>query len=265
MNTGLTVILGSGYAGLGYASVDSNVLILEETESVGSDFHSCLRPAIGRWEAKNKSTQALASFLKERGIDSGDKLDTLRLATGICRYAQDQSWGRKIRLDAQVVSVSAVKGGYEVEYRTNTGIHNVKASRVLDVTGKRVSCRKAASVQEKRLHVVFSTNYPDFDQQLLKAYKRILLTPGFLAGEWTASFCFDPDVTLPEARMIIEQAWSEAFPEGQVLIDAVGFDFDVIARPCGDGVGTWIEPHGFASPLEAFDAGVALAQEVGRE
>lgn len=264
MNTGLTVILGSGYAGLGYASVDSNVLILEETESVGSDFHSCLRPAIGRWEAKNKSTQALASFLKERGIDSGDKLDTLRLATGICRYAQDQNWGIKIRLDAQVVSVSPMEGGFEVVYRTNTGLHTVTAARVLDTTGKRVSCRKAALVQEKRLHVVFSTDYPDFFQQLLNAYEKIRFAPGFSSGEWTASFCFDPQVTLPEARMMIEQAWSIAFPEGQVLIDAVGFDFDVVADSCGDGVGLWLDPHQYGSPLEAFDAGAALAQEVGR-
>ena len=63
-----------------------------------------------------------------------------------------------------------------------------------------------------------------------------------------------------EARLAVERQWRAAFPGGETLIDAVGFDFDVEAVDSGDeGICAWVGPHRYGNPVAAFDGGAALS------
>ena len=68
------------------------------------------------------------------------------------------------------------------------------------------------------------------------------------------TFSFAPDTTLPQAREFVENTWRAASPQGEALIDAVGFDFDPAVQKT-EGDSPWLCPHDYSDPLAAFDAG----------
>lgn len=253
MNRYDTILLGASYAALGYAAVHPDVLILEAGEFLGSDYHACLRPCQSPALPHSPQALALHSFFKEKQILTDDRLDVLREAAAVCRYAQEQPWFGRVRLEARVISVERKNGLFEVEYYTNTGIHRAAAKHVLDTTACRVSLPGAA-VKEKQLHVVCSDVPADFETALTKENDTLRFTPGYCTGEWTVTFPFAPEATLSQARETVENTWRAVFPGGEALIDVVGFEFDPVVQPTAGDV-PWLCPHTFGDPLTAFDAG----------
>jgi len=257
MNSITTLILGSSYAALGIAAQCPDVLILEATESVGSDYHATLRPSSGCWDAVIDAGDKLLRFLDSYSVIG----DTLRLSTVINRWAQLQQI--PILLNARLVSIERKDDMYQVTCMTNSGLRTFLAGQIVDTTARRISHRSAASVTEKRLHVICTAPSPERVSEICKQHPSAAITPNGVNDEYTVSFSWPPEISLPQARLSIENCWKQAFPNGEVLIDAVGFDYDIISSSLEDTNIPWLNPHAYSNPVQAYDAGAAWAQEGG--
>lgn len=258
MNSYLTIIFGSGYAGLGFAAAQPETLILEETETVGSDFHAVLRPAYKVSTPHTKQAQELCEFLRHYNVmTEGEKLDVLRLSTAICRYEELRN--TEILLNARLISIIYEPDGYYVNIATNSGVRTLHTKQIIDVTAKRVTARNSVRVCANQLHIICSNPTDDFEERIHKFAHTAKCRQLFMQGEWSVTFDFAPEITLAEARLKTEQLWQRAFPNGESLIDAVSFDFDVVAKPVGTEKIPWIAPHAYDDPIAAYDAGVLFA------
>ncbi len=254
-----TLILGASYAALGYAAAHPGTLIVEETEGTGVEYAGNMRPSDLVDLPVTELGKQFYAFLKEHELVTEEgRLDLCGMTTAVNRYAvAHKLW---ILLDAAVVSVKKSDNGYVVECRTNSGLREIQARILLDTTSRRISSRGAAAVTRQWLHVLCSEAMEDPYHQLKEVNGDIITTPGFWPGEWTVSFPFSGETKLPEARLAVERQWRAAFPGGETLIDAVGFDFDVEAVDSGDeGICAWVGPHRYGNPVAAFDGGAALS------
>ena len=258
-----TLILGASYTALGYASVHPGTLIVEETEGTGVEYAGSMRPSgLVALPVTEPGKQFYAFLVDHDLVTEEGRLDLCRMTTAVNRYAVARKL--TILLDAAAVSVKKSDGVYVVECRTNSGLREIKARVLLDTTSRRGSSRETAAVTRQWLHVLCSEVAEDPYHQLKRENREISTTPGFWPGEWTVSFPFAADTKLPDARLTVERQWRAAFPGGETLIDAVGFDFDVEAVESGDeGICAWIGPHRYANPVAAFEGGAALSINSG--
>ncbi|MBP3627448.1 MAG: hypothetical protein J6J39_05360 [Clostridia bacterium] len=252
------VVISAGYAGIGYGLCNDNVLILEKGEMPGSDFHSVLRPCEKLTPPKTEKCKKFFDFLRANSLIKEGFADALEMSLALCKYINLQPKKPEILLDAQLIEVSKEVDGFEVEYRTNTGIHTVKAKRVIDTSFLCDSARENANIEKKQLHIYLS-NMPDgYKESISKAYSDVKFYEGFYENEAVVSFGFSPETTIFEAREIIEKSFEKAFNNQYPVIDMISFEFDVIATVLKKENIIWLPPHSFPDPIAAFDAGCSL-------
>lgn len=252
------IVVGAGYAGIGFSLGRQDVLVLEKNEMPGSDYHSVLRPANGVISASDDLCNDFLDFLKINGIVKDNKIDILRSGIALCKYIDEYCVKPDIILDAQIISVTQEERGFRVEYRTNEGIHTAYAEKVIDTTFLFDSAPDCVKVETRYLHTVLS-NMPDgYRQKLISVNKNISFTDGFYENECYASFSFYADTPLFKARAEIENCVLKAFDGKQRIIDAVGFEYDDVARQVTENAVLWVPPHSFDNPIMAFDYGCKM-------
>ena len=259
------ILVGAGYAALGYADVREDVLMLARTETLGEDYHTCLRPAPQATAPCTGPGRDFSAFLEENGVLCNGRLDVLRLSTATAFWVSSQPWPAALRLDTQVISVRQRDGLYTVTYHTNNGIDEACAPVLLDTTAQRDSARETAVCRERRLHVIGSGMSPEqkqaFARPLPPLLHRVEITNGFFPGEFTATLVFSPEVTSLKARELAERVWADVFPGGDVRMEVIGARMEPVSEDSGKPApGLWLPPRRFADPLAAFEAGVRLAK-----
>ena len=255
------VVIGASYSGLGIASIGKKILLLEEGEMLGSDYHLSFRPILENAIFKNAKTKELYDFFDANGIISESGADLLTMSTAICKFAVNLGLHEKIILNARLMECLPFEDGYKVTYFTNTGIHTVFAKDVIDTSFLRNTARNLIVIKEKYLHVVCTHLTDDAVKKLKDA--GLVLTKGFLPNEYFISFKFNADTSLSDARLYIENTWQNLFKNGEFLIDTIGFNFDIQGTEKDGDAPLWIAPHSFENPISAFDAGCSLAEKKG--
>jgi len=252
------VVISAGYAGVGYALCNDNVLVLEKGEMPGSDFHSVLRPSEKLSQSHTDKGREFLAFLSNNSLIHGEFVDIFQMSLALCKYIQNQDKKPEILLDVQLVEVIQKDRYFEIEYRTNSGIHTVIADRVIDTSFAFDSARENVFIQKKLLHVHMS-NMPDgYEESILKVYSDVKFHNGFYENEATASFEFPVDCEIFEARQTIEDCFEKAFNDEHPVIDMISFEFDIVASPLKNDDIIWLPPHTFSNPIAAFDAGCDL-------
>ncbi len=266
-------IIGAGFAGLGYKMAHENVVMLEETEILGTDYMGIFRPVKRIKTPTTHEGEILFQYLQKEGILQKDGMDLPRMFPVLCHFVQDHCMD-SIYLDASLITIERRNSEYIVTYRTNSGISHIMAKKVIDATARRNTARDCAKEEKRELHCYCHSEDPEAEKLLSRFHPdhniirdityekskfRIQMETSEHLAEYIVSFTFSPQVTLSEARSAIEGAWEKEGFEKRILIDMVGFDFDYTCREIKEKEGLcWLAPHDFQDPFSAFEAGVQL-------
>ncbi len=254
-----TIVLGATYYGLGYASSHTDCLILEESQTVGGDFHHCLHPVRMDDAGEAARDSEMGKIMGEYGVWTETQFDMLKAQAVVHEYvARKMEEGMEILLDARILSVEWERSGVAISFITNEGIQKVTAEHLVDATVDCVSEPEKVVCCAKSLNVFTVAMTGSFEQKLREACSACCILQGPLENEKLIQFFFDADVPMTEAYLKIMEYWGNAFPEGEEKILFVADTFDARYTPSGEKSVAWVGQR-FANPVAAFVKG-AMAQ-----
>lgn len=245
------IVLGAGYAGLGYLSTHPDCLLLEEGQTVGGDFHATLRPCREAFGEPG----VLADALRENDVLKQDGFDFLKASLVAHRFAARlMERGKKLCLDAQLLSVEAQPDGVAVRYFTNEGEHVVMADSLVDATPEGISCPDALCCVRKWLNVFTVCNTPDFEAALKSVCPDCKVFDGLRPQERFVMFPVPLEMNLPGAGRLVADTWRRAFPNGNEKILFMAQNFDAQYKQLKPFPWNWIGQR-CTTLTEAFEKG----------
>lgn len=250
-----TIVLGGGYYALGYASTHPDCLILEESQSLGGDFHHCLHPV--RMESCPDTAREceLGQIMAEFGVWTEAGFDLLKAQTVVHEYAARKlEAGLEILLDAHFLSAENVDAGVKVTFFTNEGIQEVWADKLVDATADCISEPKAVCCTAKTLNAFTVAMTENFADTLKRACPECCVLEGPLENEKLILFPVPVQMGLKDAYLQMMDAWTRAFPAGEEKILFVAETFDARYEAAAEHPAGWVGQR-FANPVEAFTEG----------
>ncbi len=246
-----TILLGAGYYALGYASSHSDCLILEESQMVGVDFHSCLHPV----RLEQAPENAVGDIMREYGVWKEDGFDLLNAQMVVHEYASRKlADGMELLLDCRIISAEQRKDGVRVSFITNQGISDVTADRLIDTTADCISQEAAVRCVGKTLNAFSVAMEDHFAGKLKRVCPECLVTRGPLENEMLICFPTAPEVSLTDAYREMVRVWSMAFPHGEEKILFVAENFDAVYEAVAQKPPQWVGRR-FLNPMAAFEEG----------
>ncbi len=250
-----TIVLGGGYYALGYASTHPDCLILEESQSLGGDFHHCLHPVRMENCPDTARNSGLGQIMTEFGVWTESGFDLLKAQTVVHEYASRMlETGLEILLDAHFLSAERADSGVKVTFFTNEGIQEVWADKLVDTTADCVSDPKAVRCTAKTLNAFTVAMTENFAQTLQKACPECCVLAGPMENEKLILFPVPPQMGLTDAYFQMMAAWSRAFPAGEEKILFVAETFDARYEAAERIPEGWVAAR-FADPVSAFVEG----------
>ncbi len=247
-----TVLIGASYYALGYASAHADCLILGQTQTVGDEFHACLRPVEASSAGRAEMDTALGTLLREYGAWTDAGFDVLKAQPVAHEYAARLiAKGQDILLDTRVLSVAKTPDGFAVEYFCNEGACRVEADSVLDTTTHRATAPRKARCTGKTLNAFTVCNEPGFDAALRAVCPDCRILAGFGENERLLAFPAAADEEISSAYRRVVDLWKQAFPRGEEKILFMAQAFDAVYEPCGQSAAAWLGTR-FAHPATAF-------------
>ena len=237
-----TLIIGSGYAALGYAVVHPDTLIVEERELCDTSFCFPQRGYDEIGAPTDSAARELYEYYAERGLVRDGRLNVGALEMGMCSFMLDR--GVRVLLKCRAVSVERTSEQvYFVTLINGAGIEHVTARRVIDMR----------PVGDRKTLTVLFTADPEAADEVSAAFPEGSVTPAFYEGRYA--------LTLPASREYIEEKrrvidrWRSAEHGARLLYIAPALAQRADrADPLRDSY--------FDSPFDAFSAGVEYAREV---
>lgn len=244
-----TVILGATYYGLGYLSTHSDCLLLEESQTVGGDFHHSLYPLEEQPAAGRES--ALGRILTGYGVWTDTGFDLLKASLAAHELAARLvEEGREILLDARLVNVKQTETGVAVSFLTCEGLCEVWANRLLDTTVDCISSPESVRCTQKTLNVFTVAQTNTFGETLKAACPGCTVREGFAPDEKLVQFPVPVRCGLEEAYSAVCEIWCRAFPDAAEKILFVADDFDAQYVPVSENT-VWAGERS-ANPVAAF-------------
>ena len=159
-----TVILGSGYFALGYASTHENTLIIEETQLLDPHFFGALSGfECGEQGVCAEGASALREAFVKEGVCLGGRLSVNELEPALCRFAERKM--PDILLGSLCSDIKIGGDGFLLEICNNEGISRVVARRVIDTRmgkGSRLNFLLAVNPENlPRIEGLSPAFYPD--------------------------------------------------------------------------------------------------------
>lgn len=252
-----TLIVGATYFGIGYASVHpQECMIIEQSQTLGSDFHQNLRSAdMGEADGYEAAAE-LGNLLRELHIWEDGKFDILKASPAIHKYVAETQKDIHILLDARLIALSREEEGYLVKYMDNEGIHFLRCGRVLDTTMCRDTDPAGARCTAKTLNLFTAGVTEGFEGKLTAVCPECRILEGYHKGEKIVKIPFEPQVKMLAAYDEMTKLWKKAFPDGEEKILFVAEEFESVCEEA-DGAESPCPWNGgrYANPLSAFAAG----------
>ena len=177
-----TVILGSGYFSLGYASSHDKTLIIEETQLLDPHFFGTLSGfSMSVGDICAKGEKALLESFVDEGVIADGRVAVNELEPALCRFVECQM--PDILLGSFCSDIRKTDNGYEVEICNNEGVSRVLANRVIDT-------RLPAGNKINLLLAVNAENLPKAEG----------LQPAFYSDQAVVSLEFDSPCDINEAK-----------------------------------------------------------------
>ena len=236
-----TLIIGSSFFSLGYASFAKGTLIVEESEMLDTTFYLPMVgfniPPLMPTTVKGRE---LYMICHERGIFDNGFMNVHALEIALCRYAELHP--TDIYLKCRAVEITDCGEGFTVTLLHNGGLEEVYASRVIDT--RRVPRGKGL------LTVIFKCEGDAPREALFSAFPGSLLTEAFYKGRYALHVLVDTN-DINRAKLDVCNAW-EQFSDYPILYVAPVIHYPAAITPetC-DAV--------YGDPISAFDAGVIAA------
>jgi hypothetical protein len=166
-----TLIIGSGYYSLGYASTHSRTLITEETQLLDPHFGGTLSGFMMKTQipADGGARKLYDAFVKEELIGDG-KLSVSELEGALCRFAQKDM--PNILLGSFCTKITRLAGGYEVEVCNNSGVTVVHVDKIIDTrvpAGDKINLLVA--LKDKQLPDIETVSPAFYDDQCVVSFK----------------------------------------------------------------------------------------------
>lgn len=250
-----TVLIGATYYALGYASSHYGCLILEESQTVGGDFHPMLHPVQTDTAGEKEKASDLGQLMIRYGVWTEAGFDLLKAAPVAHEYAaQLISRGMDILLDCRIMSVRKDGEQFTVRYFCNEGICEVKADRVEDTTVSRITAPDSVRCTGKTLNVFTVCNHPEFNGKLKAACPECEILEGFRENEKLMRFPADPEEKTTDIYRRAAGIWKTAFPAGEEKILLTADIPDAAYESTGEGTAVWNGGR-FEHPVTAFVKG----------
>lgn len=247
------IILGASYYALGYESAHDDCLILEQSQTVGSEFHQTVRPA----KVRGGEESPLCGLMREYGVLTDDSFDQLKAQAVVHEYVSRRlGEGMQLVLDAHIISVTTSDEGAIVSFIDNEGISTVTADRLIDTTDECISSAGEVKCVSKTLNAFTVALEDGFSEKFLSASPRSRVIEGPMENEKIVCFAVNPDVPLTDAYRALIDTWKKAFPEGEEKILFVAENFDAVYEPVKDKPCYWVGKH-YDDPFIAFAEGAA--------
>lgn len=224
MNTEYCCLYASAFS-LGFAASHKNVLILEKSENVLSDYVDPIRPC-RITEPFTPEGRAFAGHLVKAGcVSEKGILDTPSLAPAAAEYALNMNFN--VLLGVKIIHCEKDR----IRIYTNSGL--------LDIVCRGLIRCPEVNTERKRLNCIVSAT----DLPTLAALEKygVRISESFEKDEFIVSLPFEYGCRLNEARIETVKRFRDCFGES-VRIDAFASDFAY--------------DSGFGGIIEEFEAGV---------
>lgn len=246
-----TILLGATYYSLGYASSHSDCLILEESQTIGGDFHAGLHPV----HSENAPDNEMGEIMREYGVWTTAGFDLLKAQMVVHEYASRKlADGMELLLDCRIICAEQRKDGVSVSFITNQGISDVTADRLIDTTVDCISEGTAVRCVGKTLNAFSVAMEDNFAGKLKRVCPECLVTQGPLENEMLICLPTAPEVSLTDAYREMIRVWSMAFPDGEEKILFVAENFDAVYEAVAQKPPQWVGRR-FLNPMAAFEEG----------
>ena len=242
------VIIGSGYAAIGFAKAAVGTLILEEHQICDTQFYLPLTSfTYNHYEPMYDSGRMLYSTFVENGLFLADMQNTNGFECGLCEYLQKEPVD--ILLKCRVISIQetdafAPNVCFDVRAQTNEGIVHFITHRVIDA--------RPGSIK-RSYTVLYVTQNPSEDAEVLcAAFPGAYVEPAFYDGRYAIHIPADnTDENL--VKLGIYRKWNDIATEAKIVYMAPVF--------CCDG-GAELSDQFYDNPIAAFEAGYRRGKEL---
>ena len=244
MNIYDTLIIGSGYSSIGYATSCPSTVICEEHQICDTSFYLPLRSfRYKHYSPKTKEGSQLLQIFHSLSLFRDNEQNTNGFEFALCKYISEKQF--HMLLKCRVICVAHRSDNiYDITVQTNEGLTHLFAKKVLNMTNKSSA---------KHYTVLFVCDEIEkAKDQLLLAYNGAQIEPAFYPGRYALHI---PAHGTDENRIKLEiyETWRSLDIDAKILYMAPVFYGEASAdKLCDD--------H-YENPIEAFEAGYFYAKE----
>ena len=247
MNVYNTLIIGSGYSSIGYATACPNTVICEEHQICDTHFYLPLRSFRYKYYSpKTKEGSKLLNIFDSLSLFKDNEQNTNGFECAFCKYVIEKQLN--LLLKCRVIHKERRSDGiYDVIVQTNEGLTHLLAKKILNVT---------SSSMKKNFTVLFiSDDIEKASKKLLGAFDSAKIEPAFYKGRYALHVSAD-GVDENGIKLAIYEKWKALDIDAKILYMAPVF----YAENGSDG----LCDDNYQNPIEAFESGYFYAKETNR-
>ena len=232
-----TLLIGSGYAAIGYAEARQNCLVVEERQIADTQFYLPMRGfAAGEMTANTQGGERLLACMRGMGLIKDGALCVNGLECAFARYLLDTN--APLLLKCRAVRAVAVEGGYEVTLQTNAGLSTVRAKKIIDTrpTGRQRVC----------VLLLVKGEADSTLAAVLAAFPGATVSPAFYEGRYALTIPAD-GYDENSVKCMIEERFPRGLLDVQILYIAPAFIYEGVSAPLSDA--------SYPDPITAYEAG----------
>ena len=242
-----TLIIGCGYASVGYALAKGNCLIVEEGETADTYFYLPLKDYIAKdYTPVCQEAKQLKCIFEQMNIYGDGMINLNKLECAFCEFISQTNV--KIYFRTNVVEIKKQKDGYVATLLTVNGLTDVKAKKILDA--------RATEQGDTTITLLFASEQPEQD--------KLLLEKAFLGAKVQQAFFKDRyALTIPTtknySKTLVEvlDKWKQVNPTAKIIYFAPKLYVE------NQGVCDLYDGR-YTCPEQALESGISLASKEAR-
>lgn len=242
-----TLIIGSGYASIGYAAACPNTVICEEHQICDTRFYLPLRSFRYRHYApKTEEGKRLLHIFQSLSLFRDQEQNTNGFEFAFCKYVLEKRLDLLLKC-RMIRTEHRADGLYDVTVQTNEGLTHLFAKNILDMTNRS---------GEKSFTVLFVCDEPEaVREKLLSEFNGAQIESAFYPGRYALHVSAD-DADENRIKVEIYEKWRQLDIDAKILYMAPAFSRKGSTNPLCD--------ESYENPIEAFEAGYFYAKEMNR-
>lgn len=244
MNIYDTLIIGSGYFSVGFATSCPNSIICEEHQICDTGFYLSMRSFHHKeYIPKSKEGAELLDAFNSLSLFQENRQNTNGFESALCQYIAEKNVN--LLLKCRVINIKEQPNQiYDVTVQTNEGLSHLFARKILNTVNEST---------ERRVTVLFvCDNLEKARDKLLLAYKGAQIEPAFYQGRYALHISAS-NTDENRIKLDIYEKWLSLGIDAKILYIAPVF--------YGEPTRDTLCDDNYENPIEAFEAGYFYAKE----